>query len=51
MWSNYGKTFVEYLYLKRFRNTNSHIEIKGEEILEKIGSIVFSDSAIKTWLA
>jgi KDO2-lipid IV(A) lauroyltransferase len=36
MWSNYGKTFVEYLYLKRFRNTNSHIEIKGEEILEKI---------------
>ena len=36
MWSNYGKTFVEYLYLKRFRNMNSHIEIKGEEILEKI---------------
>ena len=36
MWSNYGKTFVEYLYLKKFRNKNSHIKIKGEEILNKI---------------
>ena len=36
MWNNYGKTFVEYLYLKTFRNMNTHIEIKGEEILNKI---------------
>ena len=36
MWTNYGKTFVEYLYLKKFRNKNSHIKIKGEEILNKI---------------
>ena len=36
MWSNYGKTFVEYLFLKRFRKNNSHIKIKGTEILQKI---------------
>jgi Kdo2-lipid IVA lauroyltransferase/acyltransferase len=36
MWNNYGKTFVEYLYLKKFRNNNNHIDIKGEEILNKI---------------
>jgi KDO2-lipid IV(A) lauroyltransferase len=36
MWSNYGKTFVEYLYLKKFQNTNFHIEIKGEKILNEI---------------
>ena len=36
MWSNYGKTFAEYLYLKNFKNMNTHIEIKGEEILDQI---------------
>ena len=36
MWSNYGKTFVEYLFLNKFRNKNSHIEISGEEILDRI---------------
>ena len=36
MWANYGKTFVEYLYLKKFKTTNHHIEIKGEKILNKI---------------
>jgi len=36
MWSNYGKVFVEYLFLSKFRNNNSHIVIKGEKILEKI---------------
>ena len=36
MWSNYGKTFVEYLYLKQFNRDSSHIKIKGEEILNKI---------------
>ena len=36
MWSNYGKTFVEYLYLNRFRKENSHIKIKSEHILQNI---------------
>jgi len=36
MWKNYGKTFVEYLFLNKFRNKNSHIKIKGEEILNRI---------------
>jgi KDO2-lipid IV(A) lauroyltransferase len=36
MWANYGKTFVEYLFLKRFRENNSHIKIKGEDILQEI---------------
>jgi KDO2-lipid IV(A) lauroyltransferase len=36
MWSNYGKTFVEYLFLKKFKKDNSHIEIKGEDILQGI---------------
>jgi KDO2-lipid IV(A) lauroyltransferase len=36
MWTNYGKTFVEYLFLKKFRNTNTHIQVKGEKILKKI---------------
>ena len=36
MWANYGKTFVEYLFLKKFKNNNFHIKFKGEEILEKI---------------
>ena len=36
MWKNYVKTFVEYLYLKKFRNFNSHLEFKGEQILDKI---------------
>ena len=36
MWSNYGKTFVEYLFLNKFRENNSHINIKGKEILKSI---------------
>ena len=36
MWSNYGSTFVEYLYLKNFRDTSEHIKIKGENILKRI---------------
>ena len=39
MWSNYGMTFVEYIFLSQFRNTNNHIDVKGEEILRKISSI------------
>ena len=36
MWSNYGKTFVEYMFLKKFRNENHHINIVGIEILKEI---------------
>jgi KDO2-lipid IV(A) lauroyltransferase len=36
MWTNYGKTFVEYLFLKKFRKNNSHIKIEGENILQEI---------------
>ena len=36
MWSNYGMTFIEYVFLNKFRNENSHINIDGKEILEEI---------------
>ena len=36
MWKNYGMTFAEYMFLKKFRNQNSHITIKGEDILLSI---------------
>ncbi len=36
MWSNYGKTFIEYIFLNKFRKNQNHINIKGEKILEKI---------------
>ena len=36
MWSNYGRTFVEYLFLNKFRKNNSHINFKGKEILKSI---------------
>ena len=39
MWKNYGKVFVEYLYLKKFKNNSlkkNHIDIKGSEILDQI---------------
>jgi len=36
MWFNYGKTFVEYLFLNKFRKNNSHINFKGKEILKSI---------------
>ena len=36
MWSNYGKTFVEYLFLKKFRKNKDHMQIEGEENLKDI---------------
>ena len=39
MWSNYGKTFVEYLYLNKFRNkkfNTPQINMVGENILEDL---------------
>tara|TARA_X000000950_G_scaffold189100_1_gene228595 strand:- start:4123 stop:4980 length:858 start_codon:yes stop_codon:yes gene_type:complete len=36
MWKNYGKTFVEYIFLNRFRKKNSHITLTGEENLSPL---------------
>ncbi len=36
MWKNYGMTFVEYMFLKNFRNGNAHITLKGENKLSVI---------------
>ncbi len=36
MWSNYGKTFIEYAHLKSFRNKSTHIKIKNKNILDDI---------------
>ena len=39
MWSNYGLTFAEYVFLDKFRFNKlhkNHIEISGEEILDKV---------------
>ena len=34
MWKNYGKTFIEYIFLSYFEN-NSHIVLDGEDNLKK----------------
>ena len=36
MWKNYGMTFIEYIFLKHFRNNNDHITFKGEENLSQV---------------
>ncbi len=36
MWSNYGMTFVEYIFLSKFYRENNHIEILGNENLSKV---------------
>ena len=36
MWENYGKTFIEYIFLNILRKNNSHISISGENILNEI---------------
>ena len=36
MWKNFGKTFIEYIFLNRLRKSNSHITILGEENLKEI---------------
>ncbi len=36
MWSNYGMTFIEYIFLNRFKKYNSHISIKGESNLDNV---------------
>jgi len=37
MWSNIGRTFAEYMFLKKFKfNKNNHIEIIGKNYLQEI---------------
>ena len=36
MWKNYGMTFVEYIFLNKFRKSNSHVFIDKEENLAEI---------------
>jgi len=36
MWSNYGMTFAEYIFLNKFRKEDLHINIDGKKILDQI---------------
>ncbi len=36
MWKNYGKTFIEYIFLNYFKKNSSHIEIEGADKLKKV---------------
>ena len=36
MWKNYGKTFIEYIYLKYFHKNNSYVNVKDEGNLLQI---------------
>ncbi len=36
MWINYGKTFIEYIFLNQFKRGKINIEIEGKENLKKI---------------
>ena len=36
MWKNYGKTFIEYIFLSQLRKQKSHIKVIGENNLLKI---------------
>ncbi len=36
MWKNYGMTFIEYIFLDRFRKSSSHMLIKDQGILSKV---------------
>ena len=38
MWSNYGKTFIEYAHLKRFKKKLENIKIKNKKILDQISN-------------
>ena len=45
MWTNYGKVFVEYIYLHKFKKQKSHIHIKGkkniDDIIKKKKPVIF----------
>ena len=36
MWENYGKTFIEYIFLNYFKKRNTHIKFENEDIFTKI---------------
>ena len=36
MWGNYGRILAEYMFIKKFRNSEMNINITGQEILNKI---------------
>ncbi len=36
MWENYGKTFIEYIYLKKLKEKKMNIQIKNQNILDNI---------------
>ena len=36
MWENYGKTFIEYIYLKKLKEEKMNIQIKNQNILDNI---------------
>ena len=36
MWKNYGMTFIEYIFLKDFRNSSTHIKIEGQNNIDQI---------------
>ena len=36
MWNNYGKTFIEYIFLGYFKKNNNHIKILGEENIKAL---------------
>ncbi len=36
MWNNYGKTFIEYVFLNYFHKRESHLQIAGEENLLQV---------------
>tara|TARA_Y100000591_G_scaffold318842_1_gene330221 strand:- start:3 stop:866 length:864 start_codon:yes stop_codon:yes gene_type:complete len=36
MWSNYGKTFIEYIFLNTFKKNSNHINIKNKKALDDI---------------
>ena len=36
MWKNYGMTFIEYIFLNKFRRSNNHVSIQNENILTSV---------------
>ena len=36
MWKNYGMTFIEYMFFKKFKKNNNHIFVDGDEKLKEI---------------
>ncbi len=36
MWKNYGKTFIEYIFLGHIRKNNSYVQVEGEDIIKNL---------------